>query len=60
MPQAIIRAASSSSSLEESGIKVEKIDKCVMIRMERGENRLNKGFIQAMNQALDVAERYVL
>ena len=30
-----------------------------MIRMERGENRLNKEFVQAMNQALDAAERYV-
>ena len=30
-----------------------------MIRMERGENRLNKEFVQAMNQALDAADRYV-
>lgn len=46
--------------LEISGIRVEKIDRCVMIRMERGENRLNKEFVQAMNQALDVVERCVL
>ena len=62
MPLVVGRTASSGSdagSLEISGIRVEKSDRCVMIRMERGENRLNKEFVQAMNQALDTAERYM-
>ena len=42
------------------GIAVEKIGRCVVIRMERGENRQNMEFIEAMNRALDQAERYVL
>ena len=52
-------AAGRSSSLEFSGIRVERNDRyrCVVIRMERGENRLNREFVGAMNQALDAAER---
>ena len=42
-----------------SGIRVEKKERCVMIRMERGDNRLNKEFVGAVNQALDAAERYI-
>ena len=45
--------------MEISGLRVEKSDRCVVIRMERGENRLNREFVRAMNQALDAAERYV-
>ena len=52
-------AAGRSSSLEFSGIRVERNDRCVVIRMERGENRLNREFVGAMNQALDAAERYI-
>ena len=48
-------AAGRSSSLEFSGIRVERNDRCVVIRMERGENRLNREFVGAMNQALDAA-----
>lgn len=40
------------------GMKVEKIGKCVVIRMERGENRQNMEFIDSFNRALDEAERY--
>lgn len=42
----------------ETGVKVEKVGRCVVIRMERGENRMNPEFIEAMNRALDKAERY--
>lgn len=57
-----VRAASSSTSggahgMEVNGIKVEKVDKCVLIRMERVENRLNMEFFHAMNKAMDKAER---
>ena len=45
--------------VEISGLRVEKSGRCVVIRMERGENRLNREFVRAMNQALDAAERYV-
>jgi enoyl-CoA hydratase/carnithine racemase len=45
--------------LDISGIRVERRERCVVIRMERGENRLNREFMGAMNQALDAAERYV-
>jgi len=37
---------------------VSKTDGCVVIRMTNGENRLNPGFISALNNALDKAERY--
>ena len=43
-----------------TGIRVEKIGRVVVIRMERGENRQNFEFIDAMNRALDEAERYCL
>ena len=42
----------------EDGIAVEKVGRCVVVRMERGENRLNMEFIEAMNRALDQVERY--
>ena len=45
--------------MEISGLRVEKRDRCVVIRMERGENRLSREFVRAMNEALDAAERYV-
>ena len=45
--------------MEISGLRVEKNGRCVVIRMERGENRLNREFVRAMNQALDAAERYL-
>ena len=38
-------------------IRVEKVGRCVIVRMERGENRLNPEFVEAMNQALDKVER---
>ena len=41
----------------EADIRVEKIGRCVVLRMERGENRMNPKFIEDMNQALDKAER---
>ena len=41
----------------EADIRVERIGRCVMLRMERGENRMNPKFIEDMNQALDKAER---
>ena len=49
---------SSSAITMAQGMKVEKIGKCVVIRMERGENRLNMEFIDSFNRALDEAERY--
>lgn len=42
----------------ELGVRVEKVGRCVVVRMERGENRQNLEFIEAMNQALDKVERY--
>ena len=39
-------------------IRVEKVGRCVVLRMERGENRMNLKFIEDMNRALDKAERY--
>ena len=41
----------------EAGIRVEKVGRVVVLRMERGENRMNPQFIEDMNQALDKAER---
>ena len=38
-------------------IRVEKVGRCVVLRMERGENRMNPKFIEDMNRALDKAER---
>ena len=40
-------------------IRVEKVGRCVVLRMERGENRMNPKFIEDMNRALDKAERYI-
>lgn len=44
----------------EKGIRVEKVGKCAVLRMERGENRHNFEFIEAMNGALDEVERFVI
>lgn len=39
------------------GMEVEKVGSCVVIRMKRGENRLCPEFLEALNEALDKAER---
>lgn len=41
----------------EMSMEVEKVGSCVVIRMKRGENRLNPEFVEAFNKALDKAER---
>ena len=38
--------------------EVSYVDRCVVIKMAWGENRLNPDFISAMHNALDKAERY--
>ena len=38
-------------------MELEKVGSCVVIRMKRGENRLNPEFVEAFNEALDKAER---
>ncbi len=38
---------------------VSYVNRCVVIKMAWGENRLNPDFITAMNQALDKAERWL-
>ncbi len=42
----------------DGDLPVEKVGTCVVITMNRGENRFNNRFISAMHRALDVAERY--
>ena len=42
----------------DKGISVTKTGKCVVLTMNRGENRFNFEFIEAMNRALDKVERY--
>ena len=54
----VVREASSRvPDADINGIKVEKVDRCVVLRMERGENRLNGEFYSSMHKALDVVER---
>ena len=43
--------------MEDDHFPVEKVGSCVVITMNRGENRVNGEFIQSMNRALDMAER---
>ena len=50
-------AAGATPFVDVDGIKVEKAGRCMVIRMERGENRLNLEFLRSMNQVLDAAER---
>ena len=38
--------------------EVSYVDRCVVIKMAWGENRLNPDFLSAMHNALDKAERY--
>lgn len=37
--------------------EVSCVDGCVVVKMARGENRLNPAFFAALNKALDKAER---
>ena len=39
---------------------VEKVGSCIVITLNRGENRVNNSFISAMHRALDKAERRVI
>jgi len=39
---------------------VEKVGTCIVITLNRGENRVNNSFISAMHRALDKAERRVV
>ena len=39
-------------------MEIEKIGACVVIRMNRGENRFNPDSVKAFIEALDKAERY--
>lgn len=43
--------------MEKDDFPVEKMGSCVVITMNRGENRTNNEFVWSMNRALDVAER---
>ena len=42
---------------EERDFLVEKIGNCVVITMNRGENKMNSNFVRLMNKALDAAEQ---
>ena len=45
------------SVMDVNGFPVEKVGSCVVITLNRGENRLNDNFISSMQRALDIAER---
>ena len=50
---------SCTDAVHLNGVIVEKVDRCVVLHMERGENRVNREFVNVMNQAFDLAERYI-
>jgi len=39
---------------------VEKVGSCIVVTLNRGENRVNNSFISALHRALDKAERQVV
>ena len=42
--------------IQSATMEVEKVGSCVVIHMNRGENRFNPEFLEAFHEALDKAE----